>query len=148
VRGLHNLARYDIRIEIRIVLHKLTIPRLVKLAKYIYRNLTFAEQVVFMGLEHTGYTPHNIEQLWIDPYDYREELQEAVEFLAQHGISVAIYNLQLCVLPKELWKFAKKSISEWKSEYLEPCKSCIVNKECGGLFSTSVSKHSSHIQAL
>ncbi len=42
VLGLHNLARYDQRVEIRVVLHKLSVPRLVKLAHYIYKNLPFA----------------------------------------------------------------------------------------------------------
>src|SRR5205814_5085408 len=60
ILGLHNLARYNQRIEIRVVLHRQSIPRLTKLAKYIYENLPFAEHVTFMGLEYIGYTPHNI----------------------------------------------------------------------------------------
>ena len=81
VAGLHQAARNGIRIEVRVVLHKLTIPRLTKLVEFIYRNLTFAEHIALMGLEYTGYTPRNIEELWIDPYDYQNELEEAVEYL-------------------------------------------------------------------
>jgi hypothetical protein len=40
---------------------------LTRLAKYIYKNLPFVEHVTFMGLEFIGYTPHNIDKLWIDP---------------------------------------------------------------------------------
>src|ERR1039457_3689074 len=98
ILGLHNLARYNQRIEIRVVLHKQSIPRLTKLARYIYKNLPFAEHVTFMGLEYIGYTVHNIEKLWIDPKDYNDELTEAVEFLAGQGMHVSIYNSQLCVL--------------------------------------------------
>ena len=46
---------------------------------------------------------------WIDPYDYQNELGEAVEFLAGQGMHVSIYNTPLCVLPERLWKFARKS---------------------------------------
>jgi His-Xaa-Ser system radical SAM maturase HxsC len=113
ILGLHNLSRYNQRLEVRVVLHKQSIPRLTRLAKYIYKNLPFVEHVTFMGLEYIGYTPHNIQKLWIDPYDYQNELEEAVEFLAGQGMHVSIYNTPLCVLPETLWKYARKSISDW-----------------------------------
>lgn len=144
--GLHNLARYDQRIEIRVVLHKQSIPRLTKLAKYIFKNLPFAEHVTFMGLEYIGYTPHNIDKLWIDPHDYVDELGEAVEFLAGQGMHVSIYNSQLCVLPENLWKYCRKSISDWKNEYLPECQSCSKFNDCGGLFRWNLNKHSEYIR--
>lgn len=147
ILGLHNLARYNQRIEIRVVLHKQSIPRLTKLAKYIYKNLPFAEHVTFMGLEYIGYTPHNINQLWIDPYDYIEELAEAVEFLAGQGMHVSIYNLQLCVLPETLWQYSRKSISDWKNSYLPECEKCSKLRDCGGLFTWNLNKPSTHIRA-
>jgi His-Xaa-Ser system radical SAM maturase HxsC len=145
ILGLHNLARYNQRLEIRVVLHKQSIPRLPRLAKYIYKNLPFVEHVTFMGLEYVGYTPHNIEKLWIDPHDYQDELAEAVEFLAGQGMHVSIYNSQLCILPERLWKFARKSISDWKNDYLPECSNCLKLKDCGGLFTWNLKKHSEHI---
>jgi len=146
--GLHNLARYQHRIEIRIVLHKQSIPRLTRLAKYIYKNLPFAEHVTFMGLEYTGYTPHNIDALWIDPYHYQNELEESVEFLASQGMNVSIYNAQLCTLPENLWKYSKKSISDWKNDYLPDCKVCDKLQDCGGLFTWNLKKYSKFIHPI
>jgi His-Xaa-Ser system radical SAM maturase HxsC len=146
ILGLHNLARYNQRLEVRVVLHKQSIPRLTRLAKYIYKNLPFVEHVTFMGLEYVGYTPHNIEKLWIDPYDYQDELGESVEFLAGQGMHVSIYNTPLCVLPERLWKFARKSISDWKNDYLPECSSCLKLNECGGLFTWNLKKHSNQIR--
>lgn len=146
ILGLHNLARYNQRLEIRVVLHKQSIPRLTRLAKYIYKNLPFVEHVTFMGLEYVGYTPHNIQKLWIDPYDYQNELEEAVEFLAGQGMNVSIYNTPLCLLPERLWQFARKSISDWKNDYLPVCTTCTKFDECGGLFTWNLKKHSEHIR--
>ena len=145
VSGLHQAARNGIRTEIRVVLHRQTVPRLLKLAEFIYRNLTFAEHVALMGLEFTGYTPRNIEQLWIDPYEYRRELEEAVEFLAMRNMNVSIYNHQLCTIPRSLWSFARKSISDWKNLYLRECEGCTAKSECGGFFHWAARKHSEHI---
>jgi His-Xaa-Ser system radical SAM maturase HxsC len=145
ILGIHNLARYNQRIEIRVVLHKQSIPRLTRLAKYIYKNLPFVEHITFMGLEYIGYTPHNIEKLWIDPHNYMEELGEAVEFLAGQSMNVSIYNTQLCILPENLWKYAKKSISDWKQSYLPQCENCTKLDDCGGLFTWNLKKHSEFI---
>ncbi len=146
ILGLHNLARYEQRLEIRIVLHKQSITRLTRLAKYIYKNLPFVEHVAFMGLEYIGYTPKNIDKLWIDPYDYQDELLESVEYLADQGMHVSIYNTPLCVLPEAAWKFARKSISDWKNEYLPECSVCTKLNDCGGHFKWNLKKHSEYIQ--
>lgn len=148
VAGFHQLARNGIRSEVRVVLHKLTIPRLTRLAEYIYRNLTFVEHVALMGLEYIGYTPRNIADLWIDPYDYQDELAEAVEYLEQRGMAVSIYNHQLCVLRRPLWPYARKSISDWKNLYLPECDACGVVEQCGGLFKWAAKVHSAHIHSL
>lgn len=145
VIGTHQAARNGIRIEIRIVLHKLTIPRLTKLAEYIYRNLTFVEHVALMGLEYTGYTPRNIDELWIDPFDYQDELEQTVEFLANRNMNVSIYNHQLCTLKRSVWEYARKSISDWKNLYLPECQGCEAMPECGGFFQWALRKHSDHI---
>jgi His-Xaa-Ser system radical SAM maturase HxsC len=148
VAGLHQAARNGIRVEVRVVLHKLTIPRLTRLVEYIYRNFTFVEHVALMGLEFVGYTPRNIDELWIDPYDYQGELEQAVEYLAMRDMTVSLYNHQLCVLRPSMWKYAKKSISDWKNMYLPECEKCGALESCGGLFKWAVKKHSSHIHAL
>jgi His-Xaa-Ser system radical SAM maturase HxsC len=147
VMGLHQLARYDIPVEIRVVLHRLTIPRLPELAEYIYRNFPFVVHVALMGLEPTGYTPRNKDVLWIDPLEYQDKLEEAVDILATRGMNVSIYNSQLCVLRRSLWKFARKSISDWKNIYLPECQECNVLQECGGLFQSAEKMRSLHIRA-
>ncbi|HEY4289187.1 MAG TPA: His-Xaa-Ser system radical SAM maturase HxsC [Puia sp.] len=146
--GLHQLARYQQRIEIRVVLHQQTIPRLTRLARYIYKNLPFIEHVAFMGLEHIGYTPHNSEVLWIDPVEYAEQLGEAVQFLAGQGMRVSIYNAQLCTLPQKLWPYCRKSISDWKNSYLAECSRCIKRSDCGGFFTWNLQRTSRSIKAI
>jgi His-Xaa-Ser system radical SAM maturase HxsC len=148
VLGLHQLARYGLRVEVRVVLHALTIPRLTNLAEYIYRNLPFVEHIALMGMEHVGYAPRNMTQLWIDPYDYQSQLESAVEYLSIRGMRVSIYNHQLCILPPGLWKFARKSISDWKNTYAEECQACEEIDSCGGFFKWNTKFKSQHLHPL
>lgn len=135
--GLHNLARHGQRVEVRVVLHKLTFNRLSQLAKFIYKMLPFVDHVAFMGLEYVGYTPYNKDLLWMEPSEYMDELEDATLYLDSVGMNVSIYNLQHCLLRKSLWRFSRKSISDWKRDYLTECAKCSKLEECGGVFSTS-----------
>ena len=145
VQGLYNLALFHQRIGLRIVVHKLTYKRLPQLADYIYHNFPFVCQVAFLQMETTGMADTNIEELWIDPYDYNEELKQAVFLLEDRGICTRIYNAQLCVLPQELREFAVNSISDWKDTFLPECKDCKLRQHCGGLFASNQRLHSAHV---
>ncbi len=145
VEGLYNLALFNQRIGLRIVIHKQTYKRLPQLADYIYHNFPFVSQVAFMQMETIGNANANIDDLWIDPYDYNEELKKAVSLLSIRGIRTCIFNAQLCVLPPEIREFAVCSISEWKDAYLTECEGCKLRNRCGGLFVSNKEHHSAHI---
>lgn len=137
LKGLYNLGARGLAIEVRVVLHKQTIPRLGALANFIYRNLPFVSHVALMGLEPMGFTKINREQLWIDPADYLQELSDASYHLANRGMSVSIYNLSLCVLPRSLWSFARQSISDWKNTLAPECEGCEAASSCAGFFKSA-----------
>ena len=148
VRGVLNLKRAGLKVEIRVVIHKQTYARLPELARFLARNLTFVDQVVLMGLEMTGFTRANLDSLWIDPLEYQPQLLEAVKILEANRMTVAVYNHQLCITDKELWRFAKQSISDWKNEYMPECEGCSVKKDCAGFFSSAKVRYSDHIKPI
>lgn len=147
VAGLYNLALFKVRIGIRVVVHKQTFSRLPQLADYIYHNFPFVNQVAFMQMETTGLAQEHIDQLWIDPYDYKKELREAILLLRDRGIPSYIYNSQLCVLPEDIREYAVQSISDWKDIYIEECDQCALKGCCAGFFASNREHHSAHIKA-
>lgn len=147
IQGILNLKRLNQKVEIRIVLHKESISRLIPLAEFIGRNLLFVDHVALMGLEMMGFTRANLDTLWIDPYEYKDTLSEATRILATYGLNVSIYNHQLCLVNQDILPFYRKSISDWKNEYADECIGCSKLSECGGFFSSGI-KHgySSHLK--
>lgn len=147
--GIHNLGRYGVPVEIRVVIHRQTWRGLRTLAAFLYRNVPFASHVTFMGLEMMGFAVPNAGELWIDPYDYQHQLEAAVLLLHAAGMRVSIYNHQLCVVPSVLWPFCRRSISDWKNDYLPACEPCAAKDRCGGFFTSSLRRqHSAHIAPL
>lgn len=144
--GILNLKRLKQKVEIRVVIHKQTIDTLIDLANFIKTNLLFVDHVALMGLEITGFTRANLPSLWIDPSEYKEVLADAVDILTNANIKTSIYNHPLCLVPERARIAYKKSISDWKNEYLDECKRCVRREECGGFFSSGVKfKHTENL---
>lgn len=148
VHGLYNLALFRQRIGLRIVVHKQTYKRLPQFADFIYHNFPFVSQVAFMQMETTGLAKENFDDLWIDPYDYNEQLREAVLLLADRGMKPYIYNAQLCVLPEDIRCYAQQSISDWKDIYIPECEGCALKGQCAGFFESNRQAYSMHIRKI
>lgn len=136
--GLYNLAMLGAEIELRVVINALNFKRLPQMSEFIFKNLPFISWVAFMGMERTGFAIKNHSSIWVEPHVFVPYLQEAVRILDDWKIDTAIYNLPLCLLPEFCWRFAKRSISDWKTKYAECCGDCSKRKECCGLFGTSI----------
>jgi len=148
VLGVLKLKDQGQRVEIRVVLHAITAPRIVETCRWLARNLPFVDHVALMGLENTGFTLANSDLLWIDPVDYRDELAEAVQLLAAAKVPVSIYNLPRCVLARSVWPYAIQSISDWKNGYLETCAECIERPRCAGFFTSGRPRQSRGISPI
>lgn len=148
IRGILNLKRCRVSVEIRVVIHRENYQRLPYLAEFIARNLLFVDHVALMGLEIRGFAKSNLGALWIDPYEYREELSKAVDILARSRMHVSIYNHPLCVISESVRGFAVKSISDWKNEFIDECQKCNLRQKCGGFFSSNLTRASGYIKAL
>lgn len=148
IKGIYNLAKFNVKIGIRIVVHKMNYNRLSEFSEYIYFNFPFVYNIAFMQMEPIGYAKDNLADLWIDPFDYNEELQKALLNLYYRDLNVSIYNSQLCILPEKIRSFAVQSISEWKNVYIDECEKCSLKGQCPGFFASSKNIYSRHISAI
>ncbi|HEY4118908.1 MAG TPA: His-Xaa-Ser system radical SAM maturase HxsC [Byssovorax sp.] len=148
LRGILNLKRERVRVELRFVIHRDTVERLPDFARFVARNLTFVDHVALMGLELVGFARSNLEVLWVDPVDYQDALLAAVATLDRAGMPVSVFNHQLCTLDRRLWRFARRSISDWKNAYFAECDACGQRADCGGFFASSTLRRSRGVRAL
>jgi len=144
--SLYNLSKLNVGIEVRFVVSKLNYTRLPGLAEFFFRTYPFVHHFAIMGLEMTGCAAKNVDEVWIDPMDYREELDRFVLEAERRAINFSIYNHQLCVIPERARKHAKRSISDWKCKHIPVCDKCMIQGECGGFFTTSNNLISKGIQ--
>jgi His-Xaa-Ser system radical SAM maturase HxsC len=135
--GVHNLLHYNIEIELRIVLTKLNVDYLDKIAQYIVKYLSGVNKVAFMGLELMGNAAKNMKDVWV-PYEVAAKKSEkAIKYLIANGINVQLFNIPLCMVPENLWDICIMSITDYKIKYNDGCESCAVKDICGGMFEST-----------
>jgi His-Xaa-Ser system radical SAM maturase HxsC len=120
VLGILRMKDKGQQVEVRVVLHAITAPRLKQTCEWFARNLPFVDHVALMGLENTGFTLANQELLWIDPLDYASDLASSVQTLKAAGVPVSIYNLPLCLLDRSAWG-CRGSVDFRLEEHLFAC---------------------------
>lgn len=137
IYGIYNLTRFKAPVELRIVITQQNYLQLAEIANFIGWNLPMTIHVAFMGMETVGRAAVNSSQVWVEPSAYIGNLERALKILEYRNIPVSIYNLPLCILPEELQKYARNSISDWKQGYVAPCLNCSRRDKCCGVFTTS-----------
>lgn len=135
--GIHNLLHYHIDIEIRIVLTKMNVDFLDRIAAYIVKYLPGVNKVAFMGLELMGNAAKNMEEVWVPYEEAVRKSEKAINYLIANGINVQIFNIPLCKVPRNLWDICAMSITDYKVQYNEECNECAVKNICGGIFEST-----------
>jgi His-Xaa-Ser system radical SAM maturase HxsC len=148
VLGILRLKDKGNRVEVRVVLHKLTVERLAETCEWLARNLPFVDHVALMGMEDTGFALANQQILWVDPVDYVPVLARSVRTLSSAGLRVSIYNLPLCVLPEAIRHYSVQSISDWKNAHANVCAPCGERGRCAGFFTTGRTRMSRGISPI
>lgn len=148
IKGIHNLFNYGFRVELRVIPQIKNLLRLEKISHFIYKNLTFVEQVAFMGIENIGNARKNIQDIWVPPEKLISPLERATNFLRMSGINCSLYNYQSCILDDSLREISQSSISDWKLEFLPICSTCNAKNSCGGIFNSSLEIMKEYINPL
>lgn len=132
--GIKNLLKHKQLVEIRVVINKLNYLDLNKIAEMICVEFPNCHRVNFMAMEILGNAYFNLDEVWVDFKDFKENLEKASMTLLSKGIRTYIYNIPLCYVNKKLWSITKRSITESKIRYGEECTDCKVKEKCGGFF--------------
>ena len=132
--GLLNLQRHGQCVQLRTVLVRPVIERLVDWAAFVGRNLPVVDAVALMATEPIGFALANQSLSVVDVSECRAELLAAADVLTSHGLRPVLMNMPMCKLPDPLRPLAALSISDWKNDYAPECSDCTLRPTCAGFF--------------
>ena len=136
--GLKNLLALGFRVELRVVVSRLSAPCLDRMADLILERLPGVCCVKLIGLEMLGSAAANEPRVWL-PYPEAFRLAKpAIVKLVLGGVDVGLYNFPLCAVERGFWPICGKSITDYKVRYAEGCGRCGVKDACGGIFAGTI----------
>lgn len=148
VRGLRGLLRYDIPVEIRIVVSKLNVSDFDKIADLILSRFGGIEYVSVIAMEMTGAARANKEEVWISYKESFTAISGALRKLLNGGIDVKLYNFPICTVEKSFWALCEKSISPSKIKFGVECEKCRYRQSCSGVFSGTLQLEKGELKAI
>lgn len=139
IRGVANLLNAHVETEIRIVVSKLNCDDIKDIAQCIISMLPGVTVVNFVGLEMRGNCVINSDNVLISYQEAFAKSKDAIDLLIRNGIDVGLYNFPYCMIDREYWPIAQKSISAYKSVFYDKCSECGLRQECCGIFQSTMS---------
>ena len=146
-KGIHNLLRLGVEIEIRVVVSKLNAEDMDELVDFIRKEFHGITIVNFIGLEMLGNARLNMDDVWISYRRAFGYIKGPIYRLMQDKIDVGIYNFPLCCVSREYWSLCAHSITPSKVRFLPVCDSCRERNACGGMFQGTIKLLESEIEA-
>lgn len=138
IHGIQNLLSRNFSVELRLVISQLNRNDISEIAKMITLYFPNVTRVVLMGLEMLGNAAANKNQVWLSYHEAFLASKQAIDILAQNGITVWLYNFPLCAVDEPYRLIVQKSISENKVRFPELCDTCDIKDACGGFFLSSL----------
>jgi MoaA/NifB/PqqE/SkfB family radical SAM enzyme len=133
--GLDNLFSYcGVRIEIRVVLHRLNIGDLRKLLAFLLKRFPAADRwgVAVIHYEIEGMSSRNHKSLALKLSESARVINAALPLIAKFR-DLRLYHFPLCLIREELRPNCRITLPDEDRIYTEKCSGCRVRKRCLGL---------------
>ncbi len=134
IKGIKNIAlKFKGELEIRIVIHRLNIKDLDKTILFLkdfllgYKNW----RITIIHYEIEGISEKNKRKIYLKLSESAQKIYSIKDIL--NGINLRLYHFPLCVLNKELRKYAWITLAKDERIYTDKCKNCKLKKKCLGL---------------
>ncbi|MBN2112452.1 radical SAM protein [Candidatus Woesearchaeota archaeon] len=137
IAGIKNLAKNNVKIELRILLHKMNYAHFNEIADFIIDNFESRNfnSIVIMNPKLTGTAGKNAKFVAERITKLSEVLEAPIKKLISKGYKVWLFHFPHCTLPKGLWEYSKGVTADSSSVvFAEKCSLCQKKSECSGIW--------------
>ena len=137
VKGIKNLLKYNINVELRIIVNKINYRSMARMAEFICKEFSGVKRVVFINMKYTGNAFIYRKQLFVKITQSNPHVERAVDILLKNGFEVRLFHFPLCTIKKRYWELAKgvtKQVNELM--FVKACERCEKKEECPMIWKT------------
>jgi MoaA/NifB/PqqE/SkfB family radical SAM enzyme len=137
IQGLKNLIKYNVNIELRILIHKMNYKHFDDTIEFIinnFKNKDFINIIIMspkltnIALKHKNIVSEKISIIG-------HIIEEPVKKLLKNAYNVKIFHFPHCILSKDLWELSCGiTADEIEIIFCDKCKDCILKEKCSGIW--------------
>lgn len=138
IKGIHNILKYKNKsqeLEIRIIITRLNYRNLDKILSFIQNEFDVKQirDIALIFLEMEGQAKDNFNIVKVTYKEVMKYLPKVVTKWTSSFSDFRLYHFPLCVLPKNLRRYAWKTLRGEEVIFLPFCKQCLFKKQCVGI---------------
>jgi len=135
VQGIKNLTKYNLKVELRIIVNKFNYKILPETAKFIVNEFHNLDRIVFINMAILGNAFINKDKIAIKYSDAVPHVEKAVDILIKNKMNVKTFHFPLCIIKRKYWKIAK-GITKEESDltFVKQCKECVYKNDCARIW--------------
>jgi MoaA/NifB/PqqE/SkfB family radical SAM enzyme len=137
IMALKNLIDSGIRIELRILLHKINYQYIDDIANFLIQEFKGDDFVslFIMNAKLTGVAGEYKNLVGEKLTKISSKFEKPLLKLKENGYNIGIFHFPHCSLPKSLWVYSKGfTAREGEAVFLGNCECCVKKKECAGVW--------------
>lgn len=133
IRNLLKLKPEESEIELRVIIHRLTVSHLKDIHYFLVRSFPGANRIVFIFMEMEGMAGVNIRRVGTKYKQALPYLRELFRDFKNSPTEIRLYHFPLCVLPSEFWPYAWRTLPAEEIVFLPFCNKCQYKDYCLGI---------------
>lgn len=137
INGLKNLIKYNVLIELRILLHKINYKYFDEIVNFLIDNFNKNDfnKIIIMNPRLTHRAEKNKKAVAEKLTNISKVLEKPIKKLIGKGYNVGLYHFPHCVIPKSLWKCSKGVTADDKEViFTKRCQTCLKKQECSRIW--------------
>lgn len=137
INGLKNLIKYNVLIELRILLHKINYKYLDEIVNFLIDNFSKNDfnKIVIMNPRLTHRAEKNKKAVAEKLINISKVLEKPIKKLIEKGYNVDLYHFPHCIIQKPLWKYSKGITADDKEViFTKKCQTCLKKQECSRIW--------------
>lgn len=137
VKGLKNICRVKTKqqfLEVRVIINGLNYKVLPETLRFINKNITGINRLVFIFQEVEGWAEANFKLTGLTYAQVNPYIKELFRHIpSKTGLDIRLYHFPLCVLPSNLYQFVWRTLPKNEVAFLKECSYCMLKSKCLGV---------------
>ncbi|MFW5847008.1 MAG: radical SAM protein [Nanoarchaeota archaeon] len=139
VKGIQNLLKYGIPVELRVLVHKMNYLDFENIINLIIDKFPQKEllRIVIMNPKLTATAWQNRNAVGMKLSEIAKYLEKPIQNLNSRGYNVNLYHFPQCILTENIRPYSRgQTSSQPEIKFLNTCEECKYRKNCSGVWSS------------